>query len=131
MTATARDIPPKEARLTGQHTDVGYRGEVTASAPRPQDFRDASPREIRDALIPEEAAEFDQQWQASMAKATETLDLSGVLEALECWRRIAMMTAAHGHEAHRQMLRRAAERFSGEAIPADEPVAITKARIGI
>lgn len=134
MTAAAAgpyEPGPGGAHRKGRGARVGYRDRVTAPAPRPRDFRDATPREIRDALIPEEAVEFDQQWQASMARATETLDLADVFMTLECWRRIAMMTAAHGHDAHRQMLRRAAERFTGEAIPADEPVSVTKARIGI
>jgi Family of unknown function (DUF6247) len=41
-------------------------------------FADASPAEVRAALIPEEAAEFDQQWREAMSRATETLDLSEV-----------------------------------------------------
>jgi hypothetical protein len=52
-------------------------------------FADASPAEVRAALIPEEAAEFDQRWRAVMARATETLDLSEVLETLDSWRRVA------------------------------------------
>jgi hypothetical protein len=43
--------------------------------------------QVRAALIPEEAAEFDQQWREVMARATETLDLSEVLATLESWRR--------------------------------------------
>jgi uncharacterized protein DUF6247 len=35
---------------------------------------DATPAEVRAALIPEEAAGFDQQWREVMARATETLD---------------------------------------------------------
>ncbi len=46
-------------------------------------FADTSPAEVRAALIPEEAAEFGQQWREVMARATETLDLSEALETLE------------------------------------------------
>jgi len=46
-------------------------------------FSDATPAEVRAALIPEEAAEFDQQWREVMGRATETLDLSEVLATLE------------------------------------------------
>ncbi|WP_092531029.1 DUF6247 family protein [Amycolatopsis arida] len=94
-------------------------------------FGGASPAEIRAALIPEEAAEFDQQWRAVMARATETLDLSEVLETLESWRRVARLTTARGTEAHRGMYRRAAERLTGADVPADEPLRRTKARLGL
>ena len=59
---------------------------TAAASPEPRHghpgrlFVDASPAEVRAALIPEEAAEFDQQWREVMARATETLDLSEVLE---------------------------------------------------
>jgi uncharacterized protein (DUF2236 family) len=79
---------------------------------------------------PEEAAEFERAWRAALAKAAETLDLTEVLETLESWRRIAQFTAATGPEAHRAMYRRAAAKLTGEDIPADEPLAQTKARLG-
>jgi hypothetical protein len=94
-------------------------------------FSDASPAEVRSALIPEEAEEFDLQWRAVMAEATETLDLSEVLETLEFWRRVARLTTAAGAEAHREMYRRAAAKLTGEDIPADEPLPRVKARLGL
>jgi hypothetical protein len=92
---------------------------------------DASPAEVRAALIPEEAAEFEREWRDVMARAAETLDLSEVLETLESWRLVAQLTTAAGPEAHRAMYRRAAARLTGQAIPADEPVTATKARLGL
>ncbi len=116
----------------------GYGVGVTAAAtPEPRhgrggpSFADASPADVRAALIPEEASEFDQQWREVMRRATETLDLSEVLETLESWRRVARLTAARGAEAHRAMYRRAAARLTGEDIPADEPLPRTKARLGL
>jgi hypothetical protein len=94
-------------------------------------FADASPAEIRAALIPEEAAEFDQQWREVMARATETLDLSEVLDTLASWRRVARLTAAAGATAHRAMYQRAATRLTGETPPPTEPLAQTKARLGL
>jgi hypothetical protein len=94
-------------------------------------FIDATPAEVRAALIPEEAAEFDQQWREVMAAATEALDLSEVLATLESWRRVARLTAVAGPEGHRAMYRRAAARLAGEDIPADEPLERTKARLGL
>jgi hypothetical protein len=112
-------------------------GVTAAATPGPRhgrsgpSFSDASPAEVRAALIPEEAAEFDLQWRALMAKATETLDLSEVLETLESWRRVARLTAANGAEAHRNMYRRAATKLTGEDIPVDESLPRIKARLGL
>lgn len=94
-------------------------------------FTDASPAQVRAALIPEEAAEFDQQWREAMARATETLDLAEVMETLESWRLVARLTAAAGAEAHRAMYRRAATRLTGVDVPVDEPLPRTKARLGL
>ncbi|MGH3778419.1 MAG: DUF6247 family protein [Pseudonocardiaceae bacterium] len=98
---------------------------------RGRSFFDATPAEVRAALIPEEAAEFDRQWREVMAKATETLDLAEVLETLDSWRRVARLTATNGAEAHRYMYHRAAAKLTGEDIPADEPLPRTKARLGL
>lgn len=94
-------------------------------------FAEASPAEVRAALIPEEAAEFDRQWREVMARATESLDLSEVLATLDSWRRVARLTAASGAEAHRAMYRRAAARLTGEDVPAGEALPQTKARLGL
>lgn len=117
---------------------AGYRRCVTAaSTPDPRhrrggpSFVDASPAEVRAALIPEEAAEFDQQWREVMARATETLDLSEVLQTLESWRRVARLTAAAGADRHREMYRRAAALLTGEDLPENEPLPSTKARLGL
>ena len=110
---------------------------MTAAAPSPrqgragQSFADASPAEVRAALIPEEAAEFDKAWRAVMATATETLDLTEVFATLDSWRRVARLTAAAGAEAHRAMYHRAASALSGQPVPADEPLAEVKARLGL
>jgi hypothetical protein len=112
-------------------------GVTAAASPGPRhgrsevSFSDATPAEVRAALVPEEAAEFDQQWREVMAAATEALDLSEVLATLESWRRVARLTAATGPEAHRAMYRRASARLTGEDIPADEPLPRTKARLGL
>lgn len=112
-------------------------GVTAAATPEPRhgrggpSFADASPAEVRAALIPEEAAEFEREWREVMARATDTLDLSEVLATLESWRRVARLTAAQGAEAHRAMYRRAAARLTGEDVPANEPVTRTKARLGL
>src|SRR5260370_24277469 len=52
----------------------------------------SSPREIRAALVGEEAGHFDREYRQAMADAAESLDLSGVLAMLERWRRGARPT---------------------------------------
>lgn len=121
----------------GRTVPVAMVWDVTAAAaeppvqPRRPLFADASPAQVRAALIPEEAAEFDHQWRDVMARATDTLDLTEMLAVLESWRRVAWLTAANGPDAHRRMYRRAAARLTAEDIPDDEPLARTKARLGL
>jgi hypothetical protein len=104
--------------------------EESVPAALARSFVDASPAEVRAALIPE-AAEFDREWRAVMSRAIDTLDLSEVLETLASWRRVARLTVAAGPEAHRAMYRRAAGRLTGEDIAVDEPLSRTKARLGL
>jgi Family of unknown function (DUF6247) len=63
------------------------------------------PRSIRGVLLPEEAGDFDREFRAAMAQATETLDLTGVLQLLERWRHVA--ESSRDARAHRRMLRNA------------------------
>jgi hypothetical protein len=62
----------------------------------------SSPREIRAALVGEEAGHFDREYRQAMADAAESLDLSGVLAMLERWRRVAWSTR-DDPEAHRRL----------------------------
>lgn len=87
----------------------------------------AGPRAIRAALIAEEREEFDQAYRRALAEAAETLELAGVLDTLEHWRRRAIMSA--DPQAYRRMLRRAAHLLSGEDVPEDEPLARLKERL--
>ena len=81
-------------------------------------FADASPARVRAALIPEDIAEFDRQWRAVMATATESLDLSEVYRTLESWRRVAWLTSARGHDGYRRLLADAEHRTgTGERSP--------------
>lgn len=76
MTAAASSVPP--------------------GGDRARTWTEASPAEVRGALAPESADEFDQQWRAALARAAETYDLGGVHGCLEAWRRVARITAAAG-----------------------------------
>lgn len=103
---------------------------TTATHDQPAPFADASPAEIRAALLDEEKPDFDQQYRHALDTAAESLSLDELHETLESWRRIAWMTHTDP-EAHRRMLRTAAERYTGQPTPADEPLQRTKARLGL
>jgi hypothetical protein len=81
--------------------------------------------------LPEEAGDFDPEYRAAMAQATETLDLTAVLQLLERWRRVA--ASSRDARAHRRMLERA-DRL-GHAGTADEVPTeawpVTRARLGL
>jgi len=83
-------------------------------------------------LTPEDAAEFDRQWRGAMARATEALDLTEVLETLNSWRRIAQLTSAHGHDGYRALLTRADRILATGQVPADSvPWESLKAQLGL
>jgi uncharacterized protein DUF6247 len=89
-----------------------------APTPDRPPFTDASPAQVRAALLPEDAAEFDRQWQDVMARATRELDLSEVHRTLNRWRRVAWVTTATGPERYRAVLASADQRLrTGERHP--------------
>jgi hypothetical protein len=115
-----------------------YDARMTADAvdpPRPRNFKDASPREVRTALVPEELPVFDQQWRSALTEAIDSLDLTDVLETLDSWRRRATITNHLGHNGYREMLARADRILrTGEpepgSVPADEIKALIVERLG-
>ncbi|WP_051581185.1 DUF6247 family protein [Pseudonocardia acaciae] len=93
-----------------------------------------SPAAIRDALIDEERTAFERSYRRALADEAETLDLTGVLDVLRNYHRIAWLTHRQGPEAHRRMLDKAAEIVrTGEnpdGVPADEVRALIRQRLG-
>jgi len=83
---------------------------------------------VRAALVPEDVARFDEQWRATMAVATESLDLAGVHRFLETWRRVARLTVGLGHDGYRRMLGEAEHRLRTGEMP-DNPVPIEEVRL--
>ncbi|MFL6121346.1 DUF6247 family protein [Actinophytocola sp.] len=75
--------------------------------PRPRNFKDASPKEVRAALVPEEQPDFDRQWRKALTEAAESQDLTGVFRVLDSWRRRATTTNYLGHDGYRELLARA------------------------
>jgi hypothetical protein len=105
----------------------------TAAAPAdgpgmpPLPLAGATPREIRAALHPEFRAEFDRDYQAALAEAGRSLDLAAVHDTVEHWRMRSWIT--RDRQEHRRIVRRAVELLTGSEPPADEPVAVTEARL--
>lgn len=113
-----------------------YRGPVTASwwideQPRTGDplRPGAAPAAIRDALLPEDQTVFDTSYQRALTATRDTLDLTELFRCLEHWRRVALLQRDPGRFA--SIARRAAERLTGEPVPADEPLARTRRRAGL
>lgn len=101
-------------------------------APERPPFADASPAEVRAALLPEDTAEFDRQWQDVMARATRDLDLTEVHRTLNTWRRVAWVITATGPERYRAVMASAEERLrTGERHPRATPWNQLKAELGL
>lgn len=107
-----------------------------AAAPLPDPdhtpFADASPAQVRAALTAYDAAEFDRQWQAVMARANEELDLTEVLQTLAAWRRVALVTTSVGAEQYTAALTSAEHRLrTGERHPGTVPWSRLRAELGL
>jgi hypothetical protein len=89
----------------------------------------ATPHAIRSALVGDEVGDFDREYRQALAEAAETLDLSGVLDMLRRWQRVAW-SAQDDPEAHRRMLERADQLAAGQDI-ATESWQETKRRLGL
>jgi hypothetical protein len=76
----------------------------------------SAPRSIRDALIDDERAEFEQRFAEEMTKAARTLDLTGVIRVLDVYRKIAEITQRQGAAEHRRMLEQAARLQRGDDV---------------
>lgn len=95
---------------------------------------DTSPAAIRDALIDEEREEFECAYREAMTEAAETLDLTRVLDVLRSYYRIARLTQRQGVEAHRRMMRKAAEiernGKNPDAVPVEDIMELINKRLG-
>ncbi len=89
----------------------------------------ATPAAIREALLPDDRKEFDAAYGRTLAVARQSLDLGELFRTLEHWRRVALLQ--RDPDGYRTLVRRAAELLTGEAVPEDEPLAVTRARAGM
>lgn len=89
----------------------------------------ASPRAIREALLPEDQDRFDVAYDSALSTARARLDLTELFDTLEQWRRLAALQADAAD--FRRVVRRADELLNGQRAPADEPLSATRRRIGL
>jgi hypothetical protein len=85
--------------------------------PAPTLLSSGTARSIRDALLDAERADFERCFAEEMASAAQTLDLTGVLQVLSTYRKIAEITQRQGAAAHRKMLEQAARLQRGDDVP--------------
>jgi hypothetical protein len=88
----------------------------------------ASPASIRAALLPEDKATFDEAYAEAVDQAKRDDALAALHGTVKGWRRRAIAQSAP--EAFSLMVRRAAEFYCGDPIPADEPFTVTRAKAG-
>lgn len=72
---------------------------------------------------------FDTAYQHALATARETLDLTELFGCLEHWRRLALLQ--RDPSRFESIVRRAAERLSGDRVAADEPLSVMRRRAGL
>lgn len=89
----------------------------------------AAPATIRNTLLPEDQAQFDTAYQRALVTAREDMDLTELFRCLEHWRRIALLQRDPARFA--SIIRRAAERLTGEPVSVDEPLTVTRRRVGL
>lgn len=89
----------------------------------------ASPAAIRAALLADDQALFDRAYADALAAARDQLDLTELLRCLEGWRRLALLQ--RDPEEFAALVRRAAVKLTGRSVPVDEPLAVTRRRVGM
>jgi Family of unknown function (DUF6247) len=97
-------------------------------APHPL-VRGASPAVVRQWLLPRDAERFVSEYEAALDDARCSLELGGVHDVVERWRRIAVLQTVP--DGYRRTVRRAPILATGEASPEeDEPLDVTCTKAG-
>lgn len=96
-----------------------------ASSGRPYLGPEASPAAIRECLLPEDRERFGQAY----GEARRRGDVDAERAALERWRGIAILQA--DPERYAATVRRLAERKSGQPVPPDEPLSVSRRTAGL
>lgn len=77
--------------------------EPTPAAPK-HPYADASPAELREAILPEDRDRFDAHLRRTMDTVIDTLSLAPVDDFLTHWRLNARLVNHHGHDHWRGVL---------------------------
>jgi hypothetical protein len=98
-------------------------------------YANASPAELREAILTEDVESFDEQFQAALDAAAQTRRLDKLEAFLEQWRRIARSANHRGHDHWREVLARADHTLrTGEVPPGaaseEEMADLIAARLG-
>ena len=98
-------------------------------------YADASPAELREAILPEERDQFDASFRRALDKVAQTLTLDALDSFLEHWRRVAWAQNANGHDSWRALMAEVERRLAGGAPPPgmvseEEMDALITARLG-
>lgn len=105
-----------------------YSADEPLAGPQHPLAKGASPQAIAAALLSEDRSEFLSEYAAALDAAHESLDLTGLFQMLEHWRRVAALQA--DPQVFRRVARRAAELLTGQPSPQDEPLAVTRQKAG-
>jgi hypothetical protein len=84
---------------------------------------------VKARLLPHDADRFVAEYEAALDDARASLELAGVFEVVERWRRIAILQTAP--DAYRRTIRHAATLATGEPSPDDEPLEVTSTKAGL
>ena len=122
---------PSGLKLLGPTTLGRVTAEAASDQAQPHPLLPgASPATIRSWLVTDEDRDrFLEDFAAALDRARDELDLTAVHEALEEWRRIAVLQTDRA--GFRRTVRYAAEQATGHPSPEDEPLAVTRAKAGI
>ncbi|MGH3916152.1 MAG: DUF6247 family protein [Pseudonocardiaceae bacterium] len=80
-------------------------------------YADATPAELRAAILPEDVEQFDAGYRRALDAAAETLRLDELESFLAHWRLTARLVNHHGHDHWRGVLDRANRIMAGERFP--------------
>lgn len=117
MSALTFRLPSAETAAFGYSAGMSSPSMPGDGKPVPTLLSSGTARSIRDALIDAERAEFERRFAEEMASAAQTLDLTGVLQVLNTFRKIAEVTQRQGAASHRRMLDQVARLQRGDDVP--------------
>lgn len=124
---TPTDVDLPELRLVSRRCMIAEAFSDDAAVPALAP--DATPEAIRDALVGEERVGFERRYRSAMVEAADSLDLTGVLEVLRAYHRIAVQTQYRGAYVQQRLLDKARLITTGRRNPDAVSVEVHRARL--